>query len=125
MSYARRYASQQAETASPERLMVLLCDRALQHMRAAAAALEAGRRREAGLPIAKASQIVAELSRTLDARRAPELAAHLQQTYLFVSQRLLAAGAGLDSHALRQAERVFEPVASAFSEAVRASGVAR
>jgi len=122
MSYVRRYTASQAETASPERLMVLLFEKALAHMRTAAAALEAGRPAEAGLPIHKASQIVAELARTLDDRRAPALAAPLRDTYRFVAQRLLAAGNERDPRALREAERVFQPVAEAFSAAVADAG---
>lgn len=123
MSYARRYASQQAETASPERLMVLLFEKALAQVRAAAVSLEAGRTEAAREPIGQASRIVAELSRSLDAGRAPRLAGHLKDVYLFLARRLLDGASRGDARALREAEQVLAPVASAFAEAVRTAGV--
>ena len=46
----RRYANTQNETASKERMMVLLFEAALRHMRRAAAALESGRSADAVRP---------------------------------------------------------------------------
>ena len=47
MSLAQRYATTQNETASKERLMVLLFEAALRHIRTAATALEAKRYQDA------------------------------------------------------------------------------
>jgi len=63
---ARRYAQAQRETASPERLMVLLFQAALRHIRSGAAALESGQQAEAGRALGRASDIVVELHATLD-----------------------------------------------------------
>ncbi len=88
MNPARRYAQATQETASPERLMVLLFEAALRHMRGAAAALEAGR--PAGDALVKAGDIVAHLDATFDRARAPELAENLGAVYRFTCQRLVA-----------------------------------
>jgi flagellar secretion chaperone FliS len=119
MNPAHRYARSQNETASPERLMVLLFEAAVRHMRAGAAALEAGRLPEANHALCRATDIVTELDGTFDRARYPELAKNLEVVYGFVSQRLLAANAGRDPRLAREAERVFLPVADAFGEAVR------
>ncbi|HYS79991.1 MAG TPA: flagellar export chaperone FliS [Anaeromyxobacteraceae bacterium] len=119
MNPTRRYAQAQTETASPERLMVLLFEAALRHMRTGAAALEAGRAAEANPVLARAIDIVAELDATFDARHAPQLAAPLGAVYQFVNERLLAANADRDAAAAREAARAFRPVAEAFTEAVR------
>ena len=118
MTPTRRYAQAQNETASPERLMVLLFQAALRHMRTAAAALEAGQAPQANVALAKATDIVVELDATFDKARYPELAENLGLVYQFVCQRLLAANLKRDARLAREAERVFLPVADAFTTAV-------
>jgi flagellar protein FliS len=114
----RKYAQTQNETASKERLMVLLFEAALRHMRRAAVSLESGRAGEAGAPLNKAGDIVAELLATLDHTRAPELCRQLSDVYIFVANRLIAAGGSKNPVAVREAERVFAPIADAFAKAV-------
>ena len=116
---ARRYAKFERETASPERLMVLLFEAALRHMRSAAAALEAGRHADANRTLARANDIVAELDATFDTARHPKLGEQLGQIYGFVSERLLLANARHDAALAREAERVFAPVADGFARAVQ------
>ena len=71
MSVARIYARTQNETASKERLMVLLFEAALRHMRTAGPALAAKQFREAITALGKASNIVTELLGTLDRTQGP------------------------------------------------------
>lgn len=118
MNGARAYARTQTQTASRERLMVLLFEAALKHMRAGAAALEQGQQVEANAALTRASDIVLELSASLDARQAPELGEALRSLYLFVNARLMKAAAARDVGAAREAERVFAPLAEAFAGAV-------
>ena len=119
MNPTRRYAQAQNETASPERLMVLLFEAAVRHMRTGAAALEAGRSAEASQAISKATDIVVELDATFDRPRCPELAENVGAVYQFVCGRLLSASVKRDPALVREAERVFFPIADAFSTAVR------
>ncbi|HET9596464.1 MAG TPA: flagellar export chaperone FliS [Anaeromyxobacteraceae bacterium] len=116
---ARRYARSQNETASPERLMALLFEAAVRHMRSGAAALDGGRPAEANHALCRATEIVCELGATFDRARFPELAKNLEVVYGFVSSRLIAANARRDAALAREAERVLLPVADAFGEAVR------
>lgn len=119
MNATRRYARAQNETASPERLMMLLFEAALRHTRNGAAALEAGRRPEANAALSKAVDIVMALHASFDARRAPKLADSLGKTYRCVAQRLIQANMAGDPASAREAERLFAPVADAFADAVR------
>ena len=114
----RKYAQTQNETASKERLMVLLFEAALRHMRRAAVSLEGGRSGEASPALNRAGDIVAELLGTLDHSRAPELCRQLSDVYIFVADRLIAAGGSKNPAAVREAERVFTPIAEAFASAV-------
>ncbi len=125
MNQIRRYAQAQNETASPERLMVLLFEAALRHMRTAAGALQSGRAADANVALSKATDIVVELDATFDRPRFPELADNLGLVYQFVCNRLLSATVKRDPVLVREAERVFLPVADAFSTAVRQLSVER
>jgi flagellar secretion chaperone FliS len=118
MLAVKRYASTRNETASKERLLVLLFETALKHMRLGAAALEGGRPIEANEPLAKAGEIVAELTSTLDHSKAPQLCAQLTDIYLFVADRLVVAAGTRSAKPVREAERVFAPIADAFATAV-------
>jgi flagellar protein FliS len=118
MNPTRRYANAQSQTASPERLMVLLFEAALRHMRSGASALEAGCQADANRALAHAGDIVTELDATFDTARHPQLGAQLEQVYGFVLERLLLANARRDAGLAREAERVFTPVADGFARAV-------
>jgi flagellar biosynthetic protein FliS len=98
--------------------MVLLFQAALRHIRTAATALEAGRAAEANTPLAKASDIVAELMSTLDHSKSPQLCAQLMDIYMFVADRLITGAGTKSAPPVREAERVFAPVAEAFATAV-------
>jgi flagellar secretion chaperone FliS len=119
MNPTRRYTQAQSTTASPERLMVLLFEAALRHMRTGASALDVGRQADANRALAQASDIVTELASTFDAARHPALGAQLKQVYGFVLERLLLANARRDAVLAREAERVFAPVADGFTRAVQ------
>lgn len=118
MNATRAYARASQQTASRERLMVMLFEAALRHMRHAATLMEQRNVVDALPLLTKASDIVVELADTLDTRQAPELAQTLGEVYLFVAQKLGRAAAFRDLFALRDAERAFAPVVDAFQNAV-------
>jgi len=118
MNPINRYAQTQNATASKERLMVLLFEAGLRHIRAGAQSLEAQNFDQALTPLTKASDIVMELSRTLDASKAPELCEKLKDLYGFVNGRLISAAISHDAKAAREAERVFGPIVEGFQGAV-------
>ncbi len=113
----RAYARAAQETASRERLMVLLFEAALRHMRHAAALLDEGKAEALPL-LTKASDIVAELAATLDAKAVPELAQTLGEVYRYVAERLAHAAVFRKASAAREAERAFAPIVEGFQQAV-------
>ena len=117
-SPAHRYAQSQNETASPERLMVLLFQAALRNIRNGAALLTSGKYTEGARALLQASDIVLELRSTLCRPRAPELCDKLGSIYHFVCARLNRAALSRNVQAAREAERVFAPIAEAFEMAV-------
>jgi len=118
MSYAARYVQSSAQTASRERTMVMLFDRAVAGIRAGIAALQARRWPQANRELSRALDIVAHLQGTLNREVAPGLCDDLSDLYLFVCLRLGEAKLRRDAAPAREAERVFAPVAQAFSRAV-------
>ena len=118
MNAAAIYNRTQAETADPERIMLLLFDGALARIRRGIADLEQGRRSEAAESLARASEIVLELRGSLDHERAPEICEQLSALYVFVSTRLIRAAASADASLAREAEGSLAPIADAFSQAV-------
>ena len=122
MSYTQRYVNTQNETASPQRMLVLLLQAAYRHMMNGAMLLEADDVMAARTPLAKASDIVAELLATLDARRAPELVEQLKDIYVFVARRLVRAQATNDVAPVREALRAFLPILEGFEQAVASLG---
>jgi flagellar protein FliS len=123
MNATRAYARASQETASKERLMVMLFEAALRHMRHAAALFEQGKPVEALPLLTKASDIVTELASTLDANANQDLGQMLGELYLFVAQRLARAAAFRDAFALREAERAFAPIVEGFQLAVASLAV--
>ncbi len=122
---ARRYAQATRETASPERLMVLLFQAALRHIRAGATALESGKIADGTRSLAKASEIVIELHATLDTSKAPALCEQLGEIYRFVCLRLNDAVLHRDARRAHEAERAFAPIADAFAGAVASLAAGR
>jgi flagellar protein FliS len=118
MNAARAYTRATQETASKERLMVLLFEAALKHMRQGGALLEQLKQADAAKVLTKARDIVVHLSATLDTELAPELAKTLGQVYVFVSWRLAHAATYHDVKAAREAEKAFAPIVEGFQAAV-------
>jgi flagellar protein FliS len=124
MNAVARYGAIQNETASRERLMVMLFEAAMKHIRIGANDLDVGRKFDGARAILKASEIVNYLQRTLDHNAAPELCANLASVYTFTCARLLFASATYSAKAAREAEKALAPLCDAFSEAVRLRGAA-
>jgi len=118
MSAAHRYVMVQQETASKERLMVMLFDAAVRNMRVAMGHLEKKQRAKAMPLLAKAGEIVAHLHATLKRDAAPRLVDELRELYTFTAARLTRTMATGNPADLKEAERAFAPVAEGFSRAV-------
>jgi len=102
------------------RLAALLLETALRHIRAGAAAMEAGREEAAGASLREAARIIIDLHAALDPDASPALAGALAPVYRWVCFRLKDATLLHDAAAAREAERAFEPLADAFCAAATA-----
>jgi len=116
------YRQTSVSTGSAPQIMVALFQAAVANMRAASAAFERGEQKAGTVLAGKAAAIVLGLHGTLKDEVAPELCARLKELYTFVAWRLGVAGCKLSAQHVREAERVFVPIASAFEKAVQLSG---
>lgn len=119
------YKAVSAQTASPERLTVMVFQAGTAHLGKAADALRDGRFEEAHAAIDKACEIVCGLEGTLKPEAAPELCAHLQDVYRFITGRLAQAATTRDAAFVAEALRAFRPIAEAFATAAAQSPSAR
>jgi flagellar secretion chaperone FliS len=118
MNAATAYKRTQSETASKERLMVLLFEAGLRHLRAAAKAFDEKKNAEAIKSLGKASDIVQELLSTLNHQIFPELCERLAAIYVFVLGRIDRGLLTLTAKPVLEAARAFEPIVLGFAEAV-------
>ncbi|AKU92991.1 flagellar export chaperone FliS [Vulgatibacter incomptus] len=118
MNAAAIYNRTQAQTADPERIMLLLFEGALARIRRGAAELEQGQRGKAADALERASEIVLELRGSLDHDRAPEICEQLSALYVYVATRLTRAISSGDPAYAREAEETLAPIADAFGQAV-------
>jgi flagellar biosynthetic protein FliS len=117
MSPLSAYTKVNVTTASSQQIMVSLFQAAVRHMRNAASAFDRGDYHSGSEMTEKAIAIVLGLQGTLKDDVAPELCARLKDLYTFVAYRLGLAGTSFSALHVREAERVFAPIAEAFIEA--------
>lgn len=124
MTPARRYHAVATQTASSERLLILLFHAALSSMEQARHLMD-NDRPAATTMIDKALAIVQELQGTLDMARSPAITTQLADVYAFVIWRLIAARNRGASDAVAEAIRAFAPIVEAFDGAVTGSRASR
>jgi flagellar secretion chaperone FliS len=114
MTAAFAYKQANIGTSSAPQIMVALFRGAMGNMRASAGAFERGDLRVGSELAEKAANIVLGLQGTLKAEAAPELCERLNDLYGYIIGRLAVAGTSLSAEPVREAERVFAPIAEAF-----------
>lgn len=123
MMPARRYQAVAQNTASRERLLVLLLQRAHALMEQTAVAFEVGEAKKADDALDKTLAIVTELSDTLDPSKGQALCTALGEVYAFVIWKLVQAQRSRSADDVRAAGRSLRPIVEAFEAAVaQASG---
>jgi flagellar protein FliS len=115
---AAAYQRVQAQTATPERLMVMLFQKARMHLIEAKQAIENGTPLLSNDPLFKAANIVTELRATLRPEVAPELCQQLGDLYGFILDRIRVGQTHRDPQAIADAIDVFQPLVDAFGGAV-------
>lgn len=104
----QKYKETSVQSASREKLLLLLYEGAIRFMKQAAIAIDnkdiAGR----GLNVGRAFDIIIELNNTLNHEAGGEIAKNLEQLYMFVTDQLTKSNVSGDKKPLEDAIRVME-----------------
>ncbi|MBC86548.1 MAG: flagellar export chaperone FliS [Bdellovibrionaceae bacterium] len=87
----QQYKKTSIESASREKLLLLMYEGAIRYTKKARIAIENNDIAERGLNIGKAYDIILELNNTLDHEVGGEIAINLEQLYMFLTDRLTEA----------------------------------
>ncbi len=103
---ADSYRKMQIETADPATLILMLFDRAIVLLDKAKNEIIEKQYEEKGHSLAKANEIIAELSAALDMERGGEIATSLSRLYNFVMREIIDADMNLNTNAIDNARRI-------------------
>lgn len=114
----QKYKTNAVQTASKEKLLLMLYEGAIRFMKQAIAAIDRKDIADRGMNIGRAFDIVNELNNTLNHEVGGEVAANLEQLYIFVNDQLTKSNATGQKKPLEDALKVFETLYSGWVEAI-------
>jgi flagellar protein FliS len=114
----KKYKQTSVQSASREKLLLMLYEAAIKFTKLAIAACERKDIAERGKNIGRAYDIVMELNNTLNHKVAPELCANLEQLYMFITEQYTQANIKGDPKHLRDALKILEILNDSWVKAV-------
>lgn len=122
----RQYQKTAVTTASREKVLLMLYEGAIRFTRQAAAAMKEKKIAEKGKYISKATAILSELMSTLDFKAGGDLAADLENLYVFMIDKLIEGNIQNDVECLESVEKLLNTLYVAWKDVIenpRADGV--
>lgn len=113
-----QYQHTQVNTSSPERLLLMLYDGAINFSRIALEKMEKGDIAGKGTFIGKAQAIVAELMNTLDHEVGGDISQGLERLYIYIINEFLEANINNSPRSLNNALRILTMLRDTWSEAI-------
>lgn len=113
------YKQTAVETASPEKLLVMLFTGGLKFLRQGEKALADGDYEEAHNYLTRVQDIITELNTTLDVENGGEIAANLRELYNFYFMRIVSANIKKDPELLKPVIEFFATYRDVWSETAR------
>ena len=117
-SAANKYKTQSVQSATPEKILLMLYEGAIRFMKLAVISIDkkdiAGR----GTNIGRAFDIINELNNTLNHNVGGDISKNLEQLYMFVTEQLTKANATGDRKPLEDGIKVLETLYSGWVEAM-------
>jgi len=114
----RQYQKTQVTTASREKVLLMLYEGAIRFTKQAHAAMQAKKIAEKGKFISKATAILSELMATLDFKVGGELAADLENLYVFMIDKLIEGNITNNPECLEQVEKLLVTLYTAWKDVV-------
>ena len=114
----QKYKQTSVQSASKEKLLLMLYEGAIRFMKQAAIAIDSKDIAGRGMNIGRAFDIVNELNNTLNHEIGGDIAKNLEQLYMFISEQLTKCNATGDKKPLEDALKIMETLYSGWVEAV-------
>lgn len=114
----QKYKQTSVQSASREKILLMLYEGAIRFMKQALMAIDKKDIADRGMNIGKAFDIINELNNTLNHEAGGEIAANLEQLYMFISEQLTKANATGQKKPLEDALKVMETLYSGWVEAI-------
>ena len=114
----QKYKTTSVQSASREKLLLMLYEGAIRFTKQAIKAAEEKNIAERGYNIGRAFDIVMELNNTLDHKVGGELALHLEQLYMFLMEQFTKANISGSPEPLQASLKVLENLYDGWVQAV-------
>lgn len=118
ISSLNQYQNTQVGTASPEKILIMLYDGAINFTRIALEKMNKGDVAGKGRFVGKAQAIVSELMNTLNHEVGGEVARNLEQLYIFIIDEYLKANINNSPQSLENALRILGMLRDTWVEAI-------
>jgi len=115
----QRYQQTSVNTATPEQLVVMLYEGAIQALKKAVAAIEQNDLEQKRTSVDRTLGLIQHLQNTLDMERGGEIAADLDRLYTYMTSRIMEASTTLDAAPLREVIKLVSPLMEAWKEVAR------
>jgi len=114
----QKYKNTSVQSASKEKLLLMLYEGAIRFMKLALKACEENDIAERGQNIGRAYDIILELNNTLDHKVGGDISANLEQLYMFITDQLTQANITGEKKYLEDAIKVTTTLHSGWKEAI-------
>jgi len=115
---AKAYHKTAVETASKEKILLMLYESCIRNLKKCQAAMEAKNYAEKGIALGKAQDIINELTNALNFEIGGELSKQLEALYLHVFQETTKANMDNDPKKIAHCIKIMETLYSGWKEAV-------
>ena len=114
----QKYKKTSVESASREKLLLLMYEAAIKYVKRASAAIEQNDIAERGKNIGFAFDVIMELNNTLDHTVGGDVATNLEQLYMFLTEELTKANIEASRDRLVKIEEILMTLYSGWQEAI-------
>jgi flagellar secretion chaperone FliS len=114
----QKYKQTSIQSASREKLLLMMYEGAIKFMKLAIQAAEEKRIADRGMNIGRAYDIILELNNTLDHNVGGDISKSLEQLYMYVTDQLTQANMTGDPQPLRDALRIVETLYDGWAKAI-------
>jgi flagellar protein FliS len=114
----QKYKTTSIQSASPEKLLLMMYEGAIKFTKLAIKAAEEKKVAERCVNIGRAFDIVLELNNTLDHKVGGEIASRLEQLYMFITEQYTKANISGDPEPLRASVKILENLYDGWKQAI-------